>query len=315
MFKKDLPRAHRSPAHPILEPRQETKYWWEANGIFNAGVADYRGRVVLLYRAYDQFRISRLGYAESEDGVHFTQRDLPAIDTKPDDEYERICIEDPRITQIGDTYYVVHTSASYYEVGHKADVTGVMDYMPWRVRVGLHSTKDFKKFKHHGVILNDIPAKNGMLLPEKINGQFALYYRQHIDGQEFFKIAFSADLKEWGGIQEITWPHPEEWQRSKFGLGSQPIATPEGFLLVYHAVDAQQVYRLGLALFDRTDPTKMIWHSGPILEPTMPYEKEGFIPNVVYTCGALIRNEELWIYYGSADRVIGRAMLPLKDIL
>jgi beta-1,2-mannobiose phosphorylase / 1,2-beta-oligomannan phosphorylase len=265
---------------------------------------------MLLYRAYDEMYISRLGLAESRDGVHFRRDDLPAIDTDPDDPYERIGIEDPRITKFGDTYYIVHTSASVHALGHRADVGGVRSYIPWRVRVGMHTTKDFRTFRRYGVILPDVPAKNASLLPEKQYGAFGLYYREG----RFLKLSWTKDFRRWHKTRILRWPTAEKWQSFKFGTGSQAIAVREGFLMVYHAVDARQVYRLGLMLFDRKNPAQILWHLGPILQPETSYEKKGYIPNVVYTCGAIIRRDELWIYYGAADRVTARAVLPLRAI-
>lgn len=315
---RDLPQAHRDPEHPILEPRQDAQYWWETLGTFNPGVTEYNGKVILLYRAYDQFRISRFGLADSTDGIKFQTYDLPAVDTDPNDPYERLGIEDARITKIDDTYYILHTSASYHSVQQTSDVHGVMEHLPWRVRVGMRTTKDFKTFEKHGIILPDTPAKNACLLPEKIDGAFAVLYRQHQhhpDEGEILKLAFTHDFVTWHDTHTGIWPKPEKWQQGKFGLGSPPITTPHGFLMVYHAVDAQGAYRLGLMMLDRQDPCHIIWFSDPILEPTMSYEKEGFVPNVVYCCGALLRNQDLWIYYGAADRVTARAVLSLKDIL
>jgi predicted GH43/DUF377 family glycosyl hydrolase len=307
-------RAIRSPHFPILVPRTDNLHWWERNGIFNAGVAEYHDQVLLIYRAYDDYRISRLGLASSKDGVDFKLYDHPIVDTNPSDEFERIGIEDPRVTQIGDTYYIVHTSASYKRIGEQSDVSKE-DYMPWRVRVGMHSTKDFKSFIHHGVILPDFHAKNASLLPEKINGKFGLYYREFTESGEVLKLAFTEDFISWGEPITIAWPQADTWEKRKFGLGSQPISIKEGFLVVSHGVDMTSAYRLGLMLFDKNDPSKLLWSTDqPILEPETPYEKEGFVPNVVYTCGAIIRNHELWIYYGGADRVMGRAILQMKDI-
>lgn len=303
--------AVRSPANPILEPRTDDAHWWERNGVFNPGVTEYKGQVMLLYRAYDTFRISRLGLAHSKDGVHFTRYDHPAIDTNPQDPDERLGIEDPRVTKIDDTYYIVHTAASYHVIGTASDISGVMDFVPWRVRIAMHSTKDFKRYIHHDVILPDLPAKNGCLLPEKVNGAFVFYYRQHHQ----LKLSFTKDFVTWFGTEEIAWPTPEPWQKAKFGVGSPPVVTEAGNLMIYHGVDGAGVYRIGLMMFDRQDPARLLWYSDPILEPEMPYEKSGFIPNVVYACGAIIRDNELWIYYGAADRVIGRAILPLEPVL
>ncbi len=306
-------RATRSPNEPIIIPRADNLHWWERNGIFNAGVAEYKDHIMLIYRAYDDYRMSRLGLATSKDGVQFKLYDHPIIDTDPADEFERIGIEDPRVTKIDDTYYIVHTSASYKKIGEVSDVS-LNDYIPWRVRTGMHSTKDFKHFIHHGVVLPDVPAKNASLLPEKIDGAFAMLYREFVGNSEILKISFTHDFVSWFGTKDIPWPAKEDWTGLKFGLGSQPISLPQGYLIVSHGVDMKGEYRLGLMLFDKTDPSKLLWHKGPILEPEMSYEKEGFVPNVVYTCGALVRGDELWIYYGGADRVIGRAIISIQDI-
>jgi predicted GH43/DUF377 family glycosyl hydrolase len=308
-------KATRIPTYPIIQPRTSDQHWWERNGTFNPGVTEYQGKVVLLYRAYDDFRISRLGYAESEDGINFTLRDNPAIDTNPNDPFERLGIEDPRITKLDDTYYILHTSASYHEIGHIPDVRGSFGYIPWRVRVGMRTTKDFISFQNYGVILPDIKAKNAFLLPEKVNGEFAVFYREHTETGETLKVSYSTDFKSWHNTTEITWTKAETWEGFKFGAGSQPIKTEKGWLMVYHAVSNDHVYRLGLMLLDLKDPSKIIWHQGPILEPETDYEKMGFVNNVVYTCGVVQRDNELWIYYGAGDRVIGRATLSLDNII
>lgn len=311
---RELPMAQRMPESPVIAPRTDDVHWWERNGVFNPGVAEYKENVMLLYRAYDDFFISRLGLAHSADGVQFKQYDSPAIDTDPSDPDERLGIEDPRITNIDGTYYIVHTVASYHRIGEGADVRGMKDYIPWRVRVAMHATQDFHSYTHWGVILPEISAKNASLLPEKMNGMFGLYYRENSDEGETLKLAYTKDFKEWTDPKIISWPKGDAWQSFKWGTGSQAIATKDGFLMVYHAVDDKQIYRLGLVMFDRNDPSRILWYSNAILEPAMDYEKEGYVPNVVYTCGALIRNNELWIYYGAADRLIGRAVFPLAAI-
>jgi predicted GH43/DUF377 family glycosyl hydrolase len=305
--------ATRSPREPIIVPRTDDLHWWERNGIFNAGAAVYKDQIVLLYRAYDNYRLSRLGIATSRDGVHFQLYDHPAIDTDPYDPSERIGLEDPRITKVDDTYYIVHTSASYKRIGEPSDMHAT-DSMPWRVRTGMHSTKDFKTYTHWGPIL-DVPSKNSSLLPVKFGDAFGLYYREYVNDKEVLKVGFTKDFKHWFDQKVIDWPPAVEWQKLRFGLGSQALETDMGLLMVYHGVDMKSVYRLGLMLFDREDPSKLLWYTKePILEPEEVYETTGYVPNVVYTCGAVIVHGELWIYYGGADRVIGRAILPMKDI-
>lgn len=316
-YRDDLPPAVRSPDRPLIVPRTESVYWWESLGTFNPGVSEYKGRVLLLYRAYDKFRISRLGLAHSDNGVDFVQYRHPAIDTDPNDPHERLGIEDPRITYFDGVYYILHSSASYHWIGREADTSGVTDHVPWRVRIGMHTTQDFKRYHHWGIILPDTPAKNACLLPVKVSGQFLLYYREYHPAYQrnILKVALTDDFQNWTEVREIAWPERQIWQGFKFGLGSQPIATPKGYLMVYHAVDESFTYRLGLMMFSRNDPTQMLWYSNVILEPEREYERKGYVPNVVYSCGALVRGDELWIYYGAADQVIGRAIMPLSRIL
>lgn len=305
--------AVRVPAEAILTPRQESKYWWEKNGVFNPGVAEYKQSTMLLYRAYDISYVSRLGLATSQDGMSFKQYEHPAIDTDPDDPYERMGIEDPRITKIDDTYYIIHTAASYHRISENFKVSGIGEDTPWRVRVAMHTTTDFKRYTHHGVILPDIAAKNAALFPQKINNQYCLIYREWIGAESIVKISFTDDFNSWQHTKEVSLPASENsWTQLKWGIGSQPMVTNNGYLVIYHGVDKQRVYRLGLLMLDKQDPSQILWYTTPILEPTMPYEKTGFVPNVVYSCGGVLKDNTLSIYYGGADFVVGRALIDLS---
>lgn len=314
-IKKIVPMARREPAHPILEPRLDDAYWWERKGVFNPGVTEYKDQILLLYRAYDDSLKSRIGLAHCHDGINFNRYDHRLIDINFEDPYERLGLEDPRITKIEDTYYIVHTSASHDVTGQRSDIPHMHKFIPWRIRIGMHTTKDFHSFEHWKILLPHAPAKNASLLPEKIDGQFGMYYREFLGDDEILKLTFTTDFSHWSEAITIIPPPPEAWWVEKIGFGSQPIAVKDGFLMVYHGVDQQNIYRLGLMLFDRDDPAKIRWYSNYILEPKMIYEKIGTVPNAVYCCGALIRGAELWIYYGAADRVIGRAVVSLKNVL
>lgn len=307
-----LLKVTRAAANPILAPRTEQLHWWERQGVFNAAAAEYQGKIVLLYRAVDPLMISRLGLASSADGEHFERLDLPAVDADPNEPFERMGVEDPRMTQIGDTYYVVYTAASLHRIGEVIpDLAGISTDIPWRVRVALMSTTDFKNFTRHGIILPDITAKNAMLFPNKIRDRYVLFYRHGIVPM----VAYSDDLLHWQDHEQVYWPAPETWEALKVGGGAPPIETDRGWLMVYHAVDNERVYRLGLALFDHEQPSKLIKRIGPILEPEAPYELKGYVPNVVFTCGTVRRGDEILIYYGGADFVIGMARMSLTDAL
>ncbi len=302
----------RAQANPILAPRSEALHWWEKQGVFNAAAAEYQGKIILLYRAVDPLMISRLGLAISDDGEHFERVNEPAVDADPNEPFERLGVEDPRMTRIGDTYYVVYTAASLHRIGEVVpDLAGISVDIPWRVRVALMSTQDFKNFTRHGIILPDITAKNAMLAPGTVGGRYVLYYRRGIQPM----VAYSDDFINWVDHEEIEWPDPEPWEGLKIGGGAPPIETEKGWLMVYHAVDADKVYRLGLALFERDHPARLIKRIGPILEPEELYERQGYIPNVVFTCGLVQRGDEILLYYGGADYVIGLARISLSEAL
>jgi predicted GH43/DUF377 family glycosyl hydrolase len=131
------------------------------------------------------------------------------------------------------------------------------------------------------------------------------------------QIAYSSDLKEWHDSRPLMDRRPGvAWEAKKIGLGAQPIRTEKGWLLFYHAVDADKVYRLGIAWLDLEDPSKVIGRLDcPVLEPEEPYELEGVIKNVVYTCGAVEWNGQYLVYYGAADHVLGVASAPVEDVL
>ena len=108
---------------------------------------------------------------------------------------------------------------------------------------------------------------------------------------------------------------PNGWESKKIGIAGEPILIEQGYLMIYHAVDDRHVYRLGAALLDRRDPTKVLKRlPEPILEPELPWEREGNVPNVVFSCGQVVHNGYLYVYYGAADTVIGAARVALSEI-
>ena len=102
----------------------------------------------------------------------------------------------------------------------------------------------------------------------------------------------------------------EEWEKVKIGSGAPPIETEKGWLFIYHGVDERFTYRLGLALVDKKDPTKISKLQKPILEPTEEYEGK-----IVFSCGAVVLGEKILVYYGANDRVICVAEAELSELL
>ena len=111
-------------------------------------------------------------------------------------------------------------------------------------------------------------------------------------------------------------PREDSWDCAKIGAGAPPIKTEKGWLMFYHGVDEKKVYRLGVALFDLKNPAKLIARQDePILEPVEDYELNGDVPNVVFVCGAIEKDDSYYVYYGGADKVIAVATVNKEDAL
>ena len=107
-----------------------------------------------------------------------------------------------------------------------------------------------------------------------------------------------------------------EWEDSKIGSGPPPIKTKKGWLLIYHGVDKNLVYRVGAALLDLSNPSKVIGRTEkPLLEPEEPFEKNGYVKNVVFPTGSCIIDDQLYLYYGAADKVCCVATIKLDSLL
>jgi predicted GH43/DUF377 family glycosyl hydrolase len=154
--------------------------------------------------------------------------------------------------------------------------------------------------------------KDVALFPEKINGRYAMLHRipQHI------WIGYSDDLESFDDNSIIMQPQGYGWEYYKLGGGGAPIKTEKGWMIIYHAVDRKMVYRLGLAFLDLEDPRKVVYrHPEPILEPEFEFETQGDVSNVTFTCGTVVKDGQLIVYYGAADTVICIATAEMKEIL
>lgn len=298
----------RYPKNPIIIPSQN---WWENQYIYNPGACLFEDKILLLYRARGDDYISRFGKAVSEDGFNFKKSPNPCFESDPDDPYARLGVEDPRITKIDDTFYIVYCAASLYPASHCGKVPG-MPSAPYRVRVAMAVTKDFVNFQNLGVVMPDVDSKDATLLPEKINGKYVLIHRVF----PHMWISFSEDLVRWEKGDILMKTQGDSWGSVKIGAGTQPIKTDKGWLMIYHATDKDNIYRLGLVFLDLKNPSKILYrHPEPIFEPEESWEKQGLISNVVFTCGAIEKDNQYFIYYGAADKVIGLATVRKKDIL
>ena len=286
--------------HPILAP--DPAHRWEAAAVFNAGAVLHNGRVHLIYRATDitsngsQGRyINSLGYAVSEDGVHFERRATPVLTN--DVPQEARGPEDPRITRMDGRFYMLYT-------GYGGRFDG--DY-----RICLASSSDLLNWQRHGVMLDE-PNKDAALFPRKIGGRYAMLHRRPPD----IWIAYSEDLRRWTDHAVVMRALPDSpWECAKIGASGPPIETPEGWLLFYHGVSTDRVYRQGIALLDRENPTRVLARQPePTLEPELDWEIHGHVPNVVFSCGQVVLGDTVYVYYAGADTAIGLATARLSEI-
>jgi len=175
----------------------------------------------------------------------------------------------------------------------------------------LVETSDFLRFRF--ITLNGPAAQNkGMaLFPRRINGLYAMLSRQ--DNESIY-LMFSDNVHFWNERRVLLKP-TFPWELVQMGNCGSPIETDAGWLVLSHGVGPMRKYCIGAFLLDRDDPSKVIGRlREPLLKPNE-NEREGYVPNVVYTCGALLHNGELIIPYGLADQATGFATVPLAEVL
>ena len=285
---------------PIISPRAGA---WESAGTFNPAMIRHGGKFVMLYRAQDKNGTSRLGYAESTDGVHFTRRSQPVF--SPEADYEKDGgVEDPRLVKLGETYYLTYTG-----------------YNKKDAQLCLATSRDLRHWQRQGVILpaykgnwNVAWTKSGAIVPEKINDKYWMYFLgTSADKTDQMGLAHSADLIHWTEATDVpVLPRRAgQFDSRVVEPGPPPIVTKDGIVMVYNGADDHLVYRTGIAVFDRYDPRKLIWRSEqPVFFPEKDWEKVGQVPNVVFVEGIARQGSNYLFYYGAADKFIGVARVP-----
>ena len=281
---------------PLLEEREgvptlTVKHFPEPEQPYDPRVIPLDGKVYLT-------SLSHLRLARSTDGIHFTIDDQPFLFPARMD--ESFGIEDARITLLDGKYWITYTAVSEHGPG-----------------VGLAVTTDFKTVERVGMILPP-PNKDVALFPQRINGLYYLLHRPMVSdiGKPSVWLAQSSDGIHWGnhkflfggrGLADARY----EWEGGKIGAGPEPLLTDEGWLVCYHGADPTHAYSLALALLDKNDPSIVLDRSQhPLLFPELPWEKEGFFPNVVFSNGWVRWPDgRIWVYYGAADSGVGVAEL------
>lgn len=298
----------RASKNPIISPNNNA---WEKKATFNPAAIALGGKIHILYRAMSDDNTSRFGYAFTTDGVKIKYRyDKPVYGPREDFERKGVpngnsgC-EDPRLTQIGDRIYMCYTAFNGLESPAVA-----MTHI---------SASDFESMQwkwSKPVLLSPegVDDKDACIVPIERQGMQLLFHR--IDNAI---CATYIDINNPTRKTERTVvlkSRPMMWDSNKVGISVPPIWTKHGWLLIYHGVSDKGVYRVGLALLDEQNPMHVIAQTTDfILEPVMPYEKNGQVGNVVFPCGAVLKRGIVYIYYGGGDSVICVAYAKLSDLL
>lgn len=278
------------------------------NAVSNPGATTVDGKTLLLLRVEHRTGLSSLAVATSDDGLTGWEIDpVRGLDPQPGCFEEHWGIEDPRITRVGDEYFVVYVG--YSTAGPLVCLAVTRDFVAWERRGLLQPPED----------------KDAALFPQRFDDRWALVHRPAPAtpglGAHIW-VSFSPDLRHWGDSRVLLAARRGGWwDANKVGLGPPPLLTDEGWLVCYHGVRTTasgSIYRLGLALLDRDDPTKVLARGNEwVFSPYEPYERHGDVADVVFPCGWVLRDDgdTLHLYYGAADNVVCVAVASLAALL
>jgi len=274
--------------------------------VHNAAVTKHDGKYVMLFRSHLATGRCILGVATSDDGFHFTARPEPFMVPATEGifaEYEAFGVEDPRVSFIDGEYLITYSA-----------------YSKHGVRIALAKTRDWRSIERVSLI-SQADMRNVVIFPQKFDGRYARLDRPHSEISPWaIWISYSEDLVHWGDSLAVMKPVQYHWDEMKIGPGATPIRTPRGWLHIYHGVFPTMdgsVYRLGVALHDLKDPSKVVgvcdrW----ILQPEDPWEVTGYVHNVVFTCGAVPEDDGLVkIYWGGADKVMCVGTADIEELV
>ena len=278
---------------------------FQVNSIFNAAPVYYEGQYLLLCRVEMPNGRSSFVLARSQDGRNFKVDDKLCL--KPEDhgewyDYVAWGIEDPRITEINDAYYILYT--------------GYSRFMPV---VMMAKTNDFENFELYGP-LSEPANKDAALFPEKIDGYYWKVDRPSADKRRDMWISKSPDLIHWGEYRFLLEGEKGTWEHDKIGNSSPPVRTKQGWLMLYHGVrvfGVSSIYKLGVMLLDLERPWIVKGKtSNPILSPEYEYERTGDVANVIFSTGWIFRDDgQVFIYYSGADMNICLATTTVDYLL
>lgn len=321
--------------NPILSPNPRNS--WESLVVCNPAAFYDNGKFYLLYRAAgdDKEHYIYIGLAVSDDGFHFKRVSDKPVLSPTANSFDAGSVEDPRIVKFDDEYYMTYAFRPYPPGRYWENAYDVIEtpehnnFAPkcLRENVGntaLAVTKDLINFKKVGRLTHpSLDDRDVIIFPEKINGRFYMLHRpKNFVGTEYgtdypaIWIKSSDDLMSWDVPSKLLLKGEEEWE-VKVGGNTPPIKTESGWLLLYHGVDKNFTYRVGACLLDLDDPTKVLYKTRHfIMEPETSFEKNGLYKwGVVFPTGAVVLNDELYVYYGASDQWCCVATCNLNELV
>ena len=326
------------PASTFIDPILKRPVHWEALHTFNPAAIVRNGKVYVLYRAEDDsgaMRIgghtSRLGLAESDDGIQFIRRATPVFYPAPDSQKAREWpggVEDPRIVEREDGLYVL-TYTEWNRETYSVGIATSRDLARWTkhgpafltAANGRYATL---KYKSAGIVTR-FDRKKGRLIAAKIGGLYRMYW-----GEGAVHLATSSDLIHWTPVEgadgnpiELLRPRPGRFDSTFPETGPPPVLTSAGIVVIYNGKNAAtggdpdlgpNAYAAGEVLFNGDDPVRLIAQTAdPVLQPEMPYEKTGqYAAGTTFAEGLVAFHGRWFLYYGCADSLVGVVTAPQR---
>jgi len=339
------PFARPESGNPVIAPRADSTFvdpvsqktvHWEALHTFNPAAIVRDGKIFVLYRAEDDSgsmeiggHTSRLGLAESSDGVHFKRRDAPVFYPAKDSQEAREWpggVEDPRIVEREDgTYVLTYTqwNRKTYSVGiaTSRDLTHWTKQGPAFLNAAGGKYAELK-YKSAGIVTR-LDAKKKRLIAARIDGKYWMYW-----GEGAIRLATSSDLIQWtpvdnlnGAPIELLGPRAGHFDSTFPETGPPPVLTDAGIVVLYNGKNAEtggdpelgpDAYAAGEALFDAHNPAWLHRQTDhPVLKPEMAYEKTGqYVAGTTFAEGLVFFHGQWFLYYGCADSLVGVVTAP-----
>jgi len=339
------PFARPGVANPVIQPRTDSRFndpilqkpvRWEALHTFNPAAIVRGGKIFVLYRAEDDTgaaeiggHTSRLGLAESRDGIHFKRRATPVLFPADDSQKEREWpggVEDPRIVESEDGTYVL-TYTQWNRITYSVGIATSRDLIHWKkcgpaFSDALGGKYAALKYKSAGIVTR---VQAGRLVAAQINGQYWMYW-----GEGSIHLATSTDLLHWTPVEDkagellvVLAKRSKHFDSGFPEVGPPPIRTPYGILVMNNGKNDPEdgdpklgpnAYAAGQALFRADDPSKLVARAEePFLKPELPFEKTGqYAAGTTFAEGLVAFKGKWFLYYGCADSMVGVAIASIK---